>query len=119
MVNATNLWIASVYGSSSSIVAYTSQVSSITDANNIILVVMILAWEYCGSKYVPIIQKQHSTTLSLMNGSFTPKSHFFHHLMTKKKQIKYVVIRFQGLGEEKESNPTCTYQCYQTILIAS
>jgi len=59
----TNLSIALVKSSSSSMVPYASYVSSMIDNIAITFVVIFLAREYWGSKYAVKIQKQHSTIL--------------------------------------------------------
>ena len=75
-----NLLIASVKSSSSSCVPYTSYMSSMIDAMQIVLVSILRPKEYWGSKNTPKIQKYNSTTLSRAKDRFVATSIPFHHL---------------------------------------
>ena len=75
-----NLLIAFVKSLSSSCVPYTSYMSSIIDVTQIVLVSILLAREYWGSKYIPKIQKYNSTTLSTAKDRFVATSIPLHHL---------------------------------------
>ena len=76
----TDLSIALVKRSNSSIVPYASYVSSITVISMICFAIICLAVEYWGSKNIAKAQRQDSTILSRANGSLLGTSNSFHHL---------------------------------------
>ena len=81
----TDLSIAFVKRSNSSIVPYASYVSSITVIVMISFIIIILVVEYWGSKNIANAQKQPSASLSLAYGSLLGTSNSFLHLWKPKQ----------------------------------